>query len=65
MVSLVSATPVIAAAYACRQDIWPNDPAFASVHVASIEQAPNGDELFIRSSNVHRATRGGDRRPRR
>jgi len=35
-----------AAPYACRQDIHPNDPAYPGVHVASVEQAPNGDLLY-------------------
>src|SRR5687767_13431903 len=35
------------AAYACRQDIHPQDPAFPGVHVAALEEAPNGDLLYI------------------
>ncbi|MBV9025327.1 MAG: exo-alpha-sialidase, partial [Streptomycetaceae bacterium] len=34
------------APYACRQDIHAQDPAYPSVHVASIVQAPNGDLLY-------------------
>ncbi|WP_158554114.1 exo-alpha-sialidase [Micromonospora deserti] len=33
-------------AYACRQDIHPQDPNFPGVHVASLAQAPNGDLLY-------------------
>ena len=33
-------------AYACRQDIHPQDPDYPGVHVASIEKAPNGDLLY-------------------
>jgi predicted neuraminidase len=34
-------------AYACRQDIHPQDPDFPGVHVAGLEEAPNGDLLYI------------------
>ena len=50
---LVLAPPAAAAqtapdaAYACRQDIHPQDPAFPGVHVAALEEAPNGDLLYI------------------
>lgn len=33
-------------AYACRQDIHPQDAAYPGVHVASIQTAPNGDLLY-------------------
>lgn len=33
-------------AYACRQDIHPQDPAYPGVHVATLAQAPNGDLLY-------------------
>ncbi len=33
-------------AYACRQDIHPQDPSYPGVHVATLEQAPNGDLLY-------------------
>ncbi|QFY12024.1 hypothetical protein GBF35_40500 [Nonomuraea phyllanthi] len=35
-----------ARAYACRQDIHPQDPDYPGVHVASLEKAPNGDLLY-------------------
>jgi predicted neuraminidase len=33
-------------AYACRQDIHANDPAYPGVHVSTLVQAPNGDLLY-------------------
>src|SRR5665647_142809 len=33
-------------AYACRQDIHPQDPNYPGVHVASLVKAPNGDLLY-------------------
>ena len=33
-------------AYACRQDIHPQDENFPGVHVASLAEAPNGDILY-------------------
>ena len=33
-------------AYACRQDIHPQDPDYPGVHVASLVKAPNGDLLY-------------------
>lgn len=33
-------------AYACRQDIHPQDPDYPGVHVASLQKAPNGDLLY-------------------
>lgn len=33
-------------AYACREDIHPQDPDYPEVHVASLEEAPNGDLLY-------------------
>ena len=34
------------APYACRQDIHPQDEDYPGVHVATLEQAPNGDLLY-------------------
>ena len=33
-------------AYACRQDIHPNDAQYPGVHVSTLVQAPNGDLLY-------------------
>ncbi len=33
-------------AYACRQDVHPQDPDYPGVHVASLAEAPNGDVLY-------------------
>lgn len=33
-------------AYACRQDIHPQDPDYPGVHVSSLAEAPNGDLLY-------------------
>lgn len=33
-------------AYACRQDVHPQDSRYPGVHVASLETAPNGDLLY-------------------
>ena len=38
--------PEPAPAYGCRQDIHPQDPEFPGVHVAALEEAPNGDLLY-------------------
>lgn len=35
-----------ARAYACRQDIHPQDPDYPGVHVSSLVAAPNGDLLY-------------------
>ncbi|HEX9889485.1 MAG TPA: sialidase family protein [Nitriliruptorales bacterium] len=39
--------PATDEAYACRQDIHPQDPEFPGVHVAALEEAPNGDLLYV------------------
>jgi hypothetical protein len=45
-VAAPAATAAEPAAYACRQDIHPQDEDFPGVHVATLEEAPNGDLLY-------------------